>query len=415
MLATSGQPLGAGSDDLQALSVRTGLAGQYVRIQETVGGIPVEGAQVVVGLPAEAKRTPVIARGAAPAVLTGLPRNVTAAAALKLALKTAGVQPASLRGQPQIEEMYLNAGKEALPGWRVTLPAGGATWLLGIRSDTGEVLYLNDVRRFDSGRVFNPNPPKGSGGTIPPPTDCDSAANEALLSGQYQTLTLLGRTPAQNQLKGQYVDLTAPGIDTDLNNDGLIDYKPAGVASEASGNFIYGCNDDRFEEVMAYYHLDATQRKVQALGFSGASAILARPIPVHAHYFNDCNAFYDPVDRGLHFGDADICTFKADAAEDADVIVHEYGHAIQDDQVPAWGFGSAAATEEAWAMGEGFSDFLTGVSPTSRMHICGFVTRSEATWTWIFSLAAHPARYALCRSGHPRQMMARTTSSDGST
>jgi hypothetical protein len=42
------------------------------------------------------------------------------------------------------------------------------------------------------------------------------------------------------------------------------------------------------------------------------------------------------------------------------VVVHEYGHAIQDDQVPAWGF-SSAATEEAWAMGEGFSDFLTGV------------------------------------------------------
>lgn len=355
VLAARAQALGLDPAGLQTLSVRSGLAGQYVRFQETVDGIPVEGAHVVVGLPEDGKRAPVVARGWAPAAQTGAARSVTAASALKLALKTAGVQPRSLRGQPQVEEMYLNAGKEAVLGWRVTLPSGNpaGTWLVGIRADSGEVVYLTDVRRFDSGRVFNPNPPKGSGGTIPPPTDCDSAGNEALLSGQYQTVTLLGRTPAQNKLRGQYVDLTGPGI--------VGGYKPAGVASEASGDFIYGCNDDRFEEVMVYHHLDATQRKIQALGFSGPSSILAGPIPAHAHYFNDCNAFYDPVNRGVHFGDADSCSFKADAAEDADVIVHEYGHAIQDDQVPAWGFGSASATEEAAAIGEGFSDFLTGV------------------------------------------------------
>jgi len=35
------------------------------------------------------------------------------------------------------------------------------------------------------------------------------------------------------------------------------------------------------------------------------------------------------------------------------VIVHEYGHAIQDDQVPNFGLSS-----EGGAMGEGFSDYL---------------------------------------------------------
>jgi Zn-dependent metalloprotease len=44
-----------------------------------------------------------------------------------------------------------------------------------------------------------------------------------------------------------------------------------------------------------------------------------------------------------------------DDAEDAEVIWHEYGHAIQDNQVP--GFGS---TLEAGAMGEGFGDYLAG-------------------------------------------------------
>jgi Zn-dependent metalloprotease len=42
-----------------------------------------------------------------------------------------------------------------------------------------------------------------------------------------------------------------------------------------------------------------------------------------------------------------------DDAEDAEVIVHEYGHSVQDNQVP--GFGS---TPEAGAIGEAFGDYL---------------------------------------------------------
>ena len=38
----------------------------------------------------------------------------------------------------------------------------------------------------------------------------------------------------------------------------------------------------------------------------------------------------------------------ADDAQDADVICHEYGHSIQDNQVPGWGQGQiATATEQA--------------------------------------------------------------------
>jgi hypothetical protein len=44
-----------------------------------------------------------------------------------------------------------------------------------------------------------------------------------------------------------------------------------------------------------------------------------------------------------------------DDGEDAEVILHEYGHAIHDAQVPGWG-----STAEGGAMGEGFGDFLAG-------------------------------------------------------
>ena len=42
-----------------------------------------------------------------------------------------------------------------------------------------------------------------------------------------------------------------------------------------------------------------------------------------------------------------------DDGEDAEVIVHEYGHAVHDAQVPGWG-----SAHEGGAMGEGFGDFL---------------------------------------------------------
>jgi hypothetical protein len=44
-----------------------------------------------------------------------------------------------------------------------------------------------------------------------------------------------------------------------------------------------------------------------------------------------------------------------DDAEDADVVVHEYGHAIQNDQTPSFSGGGDAA-----ALGEGFGDYLAG-------------------------------------------------------
>lgn len=59
-------------------------------------------------------------------------------------------------------------------------------------------------------------------------------------------------------------------------------------------------------------------------------------------------AYYSQVTKDLHFG-----TGGVDDSEDAEIILHEYGHAIQDAQIP--NFGRSA---ECGAMGEGFGDYL---------------------------------------------------------
>ncbi len=70
-----------------------------------------------------------------------------------------------------------------------------------------------------------------------------------------------------------------------------------------------------------------------------------------ADAFKADNSFFSPATRKIKYGSGGV-----DDAEDADVILHEYGHAIQDDQVPGFGAGN-----QAGSIGEGFGDFWAAV------------------------------------------------------
>jgi Fungalysin metallopeptidase (M36) len=98
---------------------------------------------------------------------------------------------------------------------------------------------------------------------------------------------------------------------------------------------------------MVYFHIDRVQRYLQQLGFTN---VLNGPIKVNVVGRADDNSDYSPVTKALRFG-----TGGVDDAEDAEIILHEYGHAIQDNQVPGFG-----ASSECGAMGEGFGDYLAG-------------------------------------------------------
>jgi len=350
-----------GLTDLRAADHRQSLTGEHVRFQQTRGGVDVFGATVTVSLPGNGDK-PLVRSRYASLPASAAPVAVSRVTALEAAVGHIGATPGDTTEVAPARLTYFPTSDKTLtPAWQLTVrttrPYG--TWLVLADAATGEILYRHNLLRFDSGTVFDPNPAVSNGG-VPPATHCDGAVFEDLLDDEYVLKTLQGITPAQGKLKGQYVDLTAPGI------SGA--YKPAGLADEPTHNYNgYGCDDDRFEEVMVYHHLDRTQRKIQALGFAGAMGILSRPVPAHAHFMPDCNAFFDPADRGLHFGDFDGpgyfptgCAMPPlhDSGEDADWIIHEYGHAIQDDQVPGWAFGPYPLAEQAASIGEGFSDFL---------------------------------------------------------
>lgn len=118
----------------------------------------------------------------------------------------------------------------------------------------------------------------------------------------------------------------------------------------ANGQWSAKRGDVAFNDVMTYYHLDKNQRYMQSLGFVGDKAIQGVSIEVDANGVSgQDNSHYIPSSNRMAFGHGCV-----DDNEDADVILHEYGHAINYSINRNWSGGDTGA------MGEGFGDYWAG-------------------------------------------------------
>jgi hypothetical protein len=183
-------------------------------------------------------------------------------------------------------------------------------------------------------QVFAPNPVADLGiQTLTDQKDADYFSADPALKKAYHPVTL-----------------------TNLDGSGTLTGDYAKVLSEtgkaATGtSFLFTRDQDQFEQVMAYYWVTRAQLYIQSLGFgSTLRDVNKRQQLLRINQFGGDNSFYR---EGT--GKLTITLGKGgvDDAEDAEVIVHEYGHSVQDNQVP--GFGSSP---EAGAIGEGFGDYL---------------------------------------------------------
>jgi hypothetical protein len=114
--------------------------------------------------------------------------------------------------------------------------------------------------------------------------------------------------------------------------------------------FIYERSDDRFEQVMAYYWITEAQKYIQSLGFGTTLRPINRESQdVRINQWGADNSFSWDKKDVMRFGKGGV-----DDAEDAEVILHEYGHAMMDAQSTPFGYGT---TVEAGAIGEGFCDY----------------------------------------------------------
>jgi hypothetical protein len=167
---------------------------------------------------------------------------------------------------------------------------------------------------------------------------------------------------------------------TDLDGSGTLTGTYAKVESQtgtpardAGSGFIYTRDEDQFEQVMGYYWVTQAQRYIQSLGFgSTLPQVNKRQQLLRIDQFGGDNSFYRNGTKKLTitFGKGGV-----DDAEDGEVIVHEYGHAVQDDQVP--GFGS---TLEAGSIGEAFGDYLAVTVSSAVTRDTSFQEPCVADW-----------------------------------
>jgi hypothetical protein len=311
--------------DLHFDAVKKSMLGSHVLYQQYRGDMPVSGAWLRIDIAPDGRVFHVLndlvpghAASEEPAALIGS-RAADSRARAAVEAKTTRVVAHEL-----VHYQVLGA---LTPCWKVIVrtvkPVG--SWKIYIDARDGSVVERLELARrvvVGKGRVFDPNPV--------------SALNDP-------ALTMSSAIPPQ-----AYRDVDLNGLDGSGFLDGeFVSTRPTtNRTKSATNSFVFARTDRAFREVMAYFHIDRVRRHLGELGFSD---VMNRAVEVHVDAVKDDLSQYDPPTKTILFGSGGVPD-----AEDGEIIVHEYGHAIQDDQVP--GFGEGA---EARAMGEGFGDFLS--------------------------------------------------------
>ena len=119
--------------------------------------------------------------------------------------------------------------------------------------------------------------------------------------------------------------------------------------SSPTPNFNFTRSESGFEDCNAFYHLNAFADHVAFCGFTALEDEQIR-VDTHAHNGNDNSTHtYQGGKHSLAFGEGGV-----DDAEDADPIIHEYGHALSF----AACFACNTGTDERLAIDEAVCDYF---------------------------------------------------------
>ncbi len=235
---------------------------------------------------------------------------------------------------------------------------------------------LNSYHKADPGNglVFNPDPLTTSGRTYGGNYVDDSDGPVTELNDERFAVELdVDQSGGFYILRNDYVimvDNSAPSIAPPALTDSI---------------FHFGREEDGFEDVNVFYHITEYQKYLQSLGFTN---LVNYQLTVDAHALNgqDQSLFSPGAMPRLLFGEGGV-----DDAEDADVVIHEYAHAISYSAAPNTNDGL-----ERTSLDECFGDYL-----------CVSFSRdlNEFDWQNTFSWDGHnefwPGRTAVSSNTYP--------------
>jgi hypothetical protein len=224
---------------------------------------------------------------------------------------TAWTRPAVLRAAATAE--FLSAGKAAVPSAPALLDSG----------PQGAAL------------VFDPDPRTALADDSLSNTSAPAVFASALVQRPLRGITF---ESGLYRLTGPWVTIS----DFDLPST------PPSTTADGQWSFPRGNNG--LNDAMVYLHIDQSQRYLQALGYTGARGVQSRSIQADSDGVDgDDNSYFDPAGNRVSFGHGGVAD-----PEDADVILHEYGHAIEYAIEPDFWRGDTGA------IGEGFGDYWAG-------------------------------------------------------
>ena len=132
----------------------------------------------------------------------------------------------------------------------------------------------------------------------------DSAA--AVPAAAYHTVAL---HPGRHRLHFRWAEI--------VSETGSPAYSP-------TNSFFYDRSQDEFEQVMGYFWITESQRYIQSLGFgSTLRPVNMEPQRLRINQWGADNSF-----ATTHKDEIRLGTGGVDDAEDAEIVTHEYGHAI---------------------------------------------------------------------------------------
>ena len=212
-------------------------------------------------------------------------------------------------------------------------------WRLLVDAMTGRLVEVRDQMAYARGRgsVYDPNPIVTSGDVT-----LSSATPVATLNAQRVSVTLERLDPAPDDgrlhLDGAWVhmeDSFAPHV---------------AEPTSPIGRFVFSATSQSFLDVMVYFHIDRFQNYLQTeLGLLdvGDSSVPADPLGETG------TGGSTGTGAGVAFGDGGD---GIPDASDAMIILHEYGHFLQDKTIPGSALGNFPG-----GLSEGFCDFLAAV------------------------------------------------------
>ncbi len=357
-------------DEMVHRMTRAGQAGTVVRFVQHAGGVPVYGADVAITIDHDNSVVFVMngVESVDAALLPSTHPSLSAAVARTAALEYLEIQGALSYEKTELV-VYPNGDAPRL-AWKMTLHAVDGPigeWEILFDAHTGEIFRAEDKAFYATGTgyLWDPDPLSSAqvsyGGNYADNSDSTNAQLDA--ERFLKNLPDILFSGGQYKLEGPYAE--------------VIDFENPfrGLFAQAGPDFLFNRQDNGFEAVLCYWHIDNIMRYINTtLGLTLSPYQYGGGVQFDPHGLSGSdNSYYLSGSGRISFGEGGV-----DDSEDADVVIHELGHGIHD-----WLTGGSLS--QVNGLSEGFGDYMAA----SYSRSLGQWVPGTPEYQWVFSWDGH--------------------------